>query len=84
MYSKELVDAIRHAAAQRGIRLSMTRGRDLVSLLLVGRPYSAAISAHRAGKTSPINMDAARIAGLRVQHGPIVDDLARVIESHLI
>jgi hypothetical protein len=78
MYSKELVDSIRLAAAQHELHIPMTRGRDLVSLLLVGRHYSAAIAAVRAGKIPPINMEADRVAGLRLQYGPIVDDLKGV------
>lgn len=83
MYSKELVDAIWHMAENQDLRISISRGRNLVSLLLIGRPYSQAIAAHRAGNSLPPNMDAGRIAGLRHQHGPIVNDLVRVIKAHM-
>lgn len=83
MFSKELVDAIRRVAEEQGLRMPMSKGRDLVSMVLVGRPYSAAIAALRDGKNPSIDMNDDRIAALRIQHGEIVGDLVRIIESHL-
>src|SRR3546814_16876401 len=58
--------------------MRMQRGRDLVSRLLFGKSYSAAIAAERAGKLGLPELVDARTDELRAEYGAHVDRLADV------
>ncbi|MGU7781695.1 hypothetical protein [Burkholderia sp. PU8-34] len=78
MSIKIIIDDVRSAVNAAGFKLSMARGRDLVSNLLVDRNYSAAIAAERAGKLPPPQIVSSRMERLRAEYGQIVDVVANI------
>lgn len=75
---KILVDDVRSAAAEAGVTLSMSRGRDLVANLLFDRNYSAAIAAERDGKLASPQIASSRTDRLRAKYGQTVDVVANI------
>ncbi|WP_334000435.1 hypothetical protein [Burkholderia gladioli] len=73
-----IIDDVRSAVAGAGVKLSMARGRDLVSKLLYDRNYSAAVAAERAGKLAPPQIVSSRTDRLRAEYGGVVDVVANI------
>lgn len=80
MYVKKLVDDIR---LDFNLNLALNRYRDLISRMIFGRPYSAAMAAERAGKLAPPKVDDDFVESLREDYGRDVSDLARVAHRYV-
>ncbi|CAN7463203.1 hypothetical protein [Paraburkholderia hospita] len=78
MSIKTLIDDIRATVTAAGVKLSMARGRDLISKVLFDRSYSAAIAAERAEKLSPPQIESSRTERLKAEYGEGVDVVADI------
>lgn len=80
MSAKDLVDGIRRAFP---VTLPMARHRDLVSRLVFGRPFSAAIAAERDAKLEPPSVHDADISRLGLEYGLDLAPLAAAARALL-
>ena len=69
MSMKDLVDGVRRDIQ---IPLPLSRSRDLISRIIYGRPYSAAMAAESQGKLGPASLDSDRIEDLAEDFGDVV------------
>jgi hypothetical protein len=85
-FSESLVDVILGLARAQGHHLTMSHGRNLTARILVGRPYSSAVAAERAGTPARVIIDPERTALLCDElpdDVPAIYALTAIAEHHL-
>lgn len=80
MSAKDLIDGIRR---DYSVPLPLNRSRDMISRLLYGAPYSAAIAAEHAGKLAAPGVDPERTDALVAEHGPWVTLVVEISSRHI-
>ena len=83
MSLKVLIDCILASARDAGVKLRLNKGRNLVTRLIFGRPYSPVMAAFADGKLGLPALADERTRELRATHGGIVDVVAQLVPNLL-